>query len=88
MATAKTSSSSDTAKQGSASMDKEKQRDDTPGTSKESGGNFKNDPERAAKAGKKGGEASHGGRSSSADSSKGSEANRSTGKKGESGSRS
>jgi uncharacterized protein len=28
-------------------------------------GNFKNDPERASEAGRKGGEASHGGRSSS-----------------------
>lgn len=29
-----------------------------------SGGNFKNDPKRAAEAGRKGGEASHGGRNS------------------------
>ncbi len=28
----------------------------------ESGGNFKNDPQRASEAGKKGGEQSHGGR--------------------------
>lgn len=40
-----------------------------------SGGNFKNDPQRAAEAGAKGGRASHGGRGRSGGNSRGSEDN-------------
>lgn len=45
----------------SPSMDG-KQRDIASEGGKASGGNFKNDPERASEAGRKGGEASQGGR--------------------------
>lgn len=41
---------------GFASMDKDKQREIASEGGKASGGNFKNDPERAAEAGRKGGE--------------------------------
>lgn len=54
--------SGDTSNRGFASMDEEKQRDIASEGGKASGGNFKNDPERASEAGRKGGEASHGGR--------------------------
>ena len=53
------------ARRGFASMSAEKQREIASEGGKPSGGNFKNDPERASEAGKKGGEASHGGRGSS-----------------------
>jgi general stress protein YciG len=54
--------SGDTSKRGFASMDENKQKEIASKGGKESGGNFKNDPERASEAGKKGGEASGGGR--------------------------
>lgn len=47
-------------------MAKGKEDDRKSGT-KGSGGNFKDDPKRAAEAGKKGGEASHGGRGKETD---------------------
>lgn len=46
---------SDTSKRGFASMDQDKQREIAAKGGRESGGNFKNDPERAAEAGRKGG---------------------------------
>jgi general stress protein YciG len=46
-------------------MDDEKQREISAKGGKESGGNFKNDPQRAAEAGKKGGEESGGRRGGS-----------------------
>lgn len=55
--------SGDTSHRGFASMDENKQRGIASEGGKASGGNFKNDPQRAAEAGKKGGEASHGGQS-------------------------
>ncbi|CAN7671688.1 general stress protein [Rhizobium sp. LjRoot98] len=51
----------DTSKRGFASMDDDKQKDIASEGGKASGGNFKNDPERASEAGKKGGENSSGG---------------------------
>lgn len=45
----------DTSKRGFASMDEDKQRDIASKGGKESGGNFKNDPERASEAGREGG---------------------------------
>ncbi|WP_296020749.1 general stress protein [uncultured Agrobacterium sp.] len=45
----------DTSKRGFASMDEDKQRDVASKGGKESGGNFKNDPERASEAGREGG---------------------------------
>lgn len=53
-----------TSNRGFASMDENKQRDIASKGGQASGGNFKNDPERASEAGRKGGEHSHGGRSS------------------------
>ena len=50
-----------TSGRGFASMDDKKQREIASKGGRASGGNFKNDPERAAEAGKKGGEHSHGG---------------------------
>ena len=50
----------DTSKRGFASMDDDKQREIAAKGGKESGGNFKNDPQRAAEAGRKGGEESGG----------------------------
>ncbi len=47
---------SDTSKRGFASMDEDKQREIAAKGGRESGGNFKNDPERAAEAGRKGGQ--------------------------------
>lgn len=47
---------SDTSKRGFASMDDDKQREIASKGGQESGGNFKNDPERAAEAGRKGGQ--------------------------------
>jgi general stress protein YciG len=44
-------------KQGFASMDESKQREIASKGGKASGGNFKNDPQRASEAGKKGGSA-------------------------------
>lgn len=44
-----------TSKRGFASMDDKKQREIASMGGKASGGNFKNDPERASAAGKKGG---------------------------------
>jgi general stress protein YciG len=41
-------------------MDEDKQRNIASKGGKESGGNFKNDPERASEAGRKGGESSRG----------------------------
>lgn len=54
-------SGGDTSKRGFASMDDDKQKDIASKGGQASGGNFKNDPERASEAGKKGGESSHGG---------------------------
>ena len=51
----------DTSKRGFASMEDDKQREIAAKGGKESGGNFKNDPHRAAEAGKKGGRESSGG---------------------------
>lgn len=48
-----------TSKRGFASMDEAKQREIASKGGKASGGNFKNDPQRASEAGKKGGQASH-----------------------------
>lgn len=56
-------SGGDTSKRGFASMDEDKQKEIASEGGKASGGNFKNDPERASEAGKKGGENSHGGNS-------------------------
>jgi general stress protein YciG len=53
-----------TQNRGFASMDPEKQRNIASKGGQASGGNFKNDPRRAAEAGRKGGENSHGGRNS------------------------
>lgn len=44
-----------TSNRGFASMDKDKQREIASKGGKASGGNFKNDPQRASEAGKKGG---------------------------------
>lgn len=44
---------------GFASMDEDKQREIASKGGKASGGNFKNNPQRASEAGKKGGSASH-----------------------------
>jgi len=46
----------DTSNRGFASMDENKQREIASKGGSASGGNFKNDPERASKAGKKGAE--------------------------------
>jgi general stress protein YciG len=51
----------DTSNRGFASMDDDKQREIASKGGQASGGNFKNDPERASEAGKKGGENSNGG---------------------------
>lgn len=56
MANQQNQSSGDTSKRGFASMDDDKQREIASKGSKASGGNFKNDPQRAAEAGRKGGE--------------------------------
>lgn len=48
-----------TSNRGFASMDEDKQQEIASKGGKASGGNFKNDPERASEAGKKGGKASH-----------------------------
>lgn len=45
----------DNNKQGFASMDEDKQREIASKGGKSSGGNFKNDPQKASQAGKKGG---------------------------------
>jgi general stress protein YciG len=45
-----------TSKRGFASMDKQRQREIASEGGKASGGNFKNDPGRAAEAGRKGGQ--------------------------------
>lgn len=45
----------DTSKRGFASMDPQKQRDIASKGGQASGGNFKNDPQKASEAGKKGG---------------------------------
>lgn len=47
-----------TSKRGFASMNADKQREIASKGGKASGGNFKNDPQRASEAGKKGGESS------------------------------
>lgn len=47
--------SSNSNKQGFASMDSDKQKDIASKGGKASSGNFKNDPQRASEAGKKGG---------------------------------
>lgn len=52
--------SQDTSNRGFASMDSDTQRDIASKGGHASGGNFKNDPERAAEAGHKGGQASGG----------------------------
>jgi general stress protein YciG len=57
MATEERTSSSP---RGFAAMDREKQRAIASKGGKASGGNFRNDPQRAAQAGRKGGEASGG----------------------------
>lgn len=46
-------------KRGFAAMDESKQRDIASKGGKASGGNFKNDPQRASEAGKKGGAGTH-----------------------------
>lgn len=46
-----------TSNRGFASMDEDKQREIASKGGKASGGNFKNDPERAMEAGRKGGQA-------------------------------
>ena len=46
----------DTSKRGFASMDDDKQREIASKGGQASGGNFKNDPERASEAGRKGGQ--------------------------------
>ena len=51
---------SGTSNRGFAAMDSAKQREIASKGGSASGGNFKNDPARAAAAGRKGGEASHG----------------------------
>jgi len=51
----------DTKDRGFAAMDEEKQREIASKGGSASPGNFKNDPERASEAGRKGGEASQGG---------------------------
>jgi uncharacterized protein len=56
-------SSSDTSNRGFASMAEAKQRAIASKGGKASGGNFANNPRRAAEAGRKGGQHSHGGRS-------------------------
>jgi len=52
----KSQQAGDTSKRGFASMDDEKQRDISSKGGQTSGGNFKNDPNRASEAGKKGGQ--------------------------------
>jgi general stress protein YciG len=59
--------SDDTSKRGFASMDDDKQRDIASKGGEASSGNFKNDPERAAEAGKKGGQSSSGGNGGNSD---------------------
>lgn len=59
--------SDNTSKRGFASMDESKQREIASKGGKASGGNFANDREKASRAGKKGGQASHGGGRSSND---------------------
>ena len=49
-------SSGDTSKRGFASMDEDKQREIASKGGQAYGGNFKNDPARAAEAGRKGGQ--------------------------------
>lgn len=56
----------DTLKRGFASMDKKKQREIASKGGSMSGGNFKNNPQRASDAGRKGGKASHRGRAQDA----------------------
>jgi len=51
-----------TSKRGFASMDRTKQREIASKGGSASGGNFKNNPQRASEAGRKGGKASHRGR--------------------------
>lgn len=53
-----------TSRRGFAAMDKTKQREIASKGGSASGGNFKNNPQRASDAGKKGGKASHRGRNS------------------------
>lgn len=48
-------SGGDTSKRGFASMDEDKQREAASKGGKESGGSFKNDPEKASEAGRNGG---------------------------------
>lgn len=48
----------DTSNRGFASMDEQKQKEIASKGGKASGGNFKNDPDRASEAGKKGGSSS------------------------------
>lgn len=48
--------SGDTSKRGFASMDEDKRRDAASKGGKESGGNFRNDPEKASEADRKGGQ--------------------------------
>lgn len=50
-----------TSNRGFASMDPARQREIASKGGQASGGNFKNDPQRASAAGRKGGENSHGG---------------------------
>ena len=52
-----------TSKRGFASMDEDKQREIASKGGSASGGNFKNDRKKASEAGRKGGQASHGGNS-------------------------
>lgn len=49
-----------TSRRGFAAMDKNKQREIASKGGSASGGNFKNDPQRASEAGRKGGKASQG----------------------------
>jgi uncharacterized protein len=84
MANDKNNGSGDTARRGLAWMDKNKQREGGKG----SGGSSEKGPEHPTVAGEKGGEASHGGKSSAVDSSKRGEGGRSSDKKGGSGERS
>jgi len=48
-----------TSKRGFAAMDEDKQREIASKGGQASGGNFKNDPQKASEAGKKGGQASN-----------------------------
>jgi general stress protein YciG len=59
--------SGDTSKRGFASMDDDKQRDIASKGGEASSGNFRNDPKRAAEAGKKGGQSSSGGNGGGSD---------------------